>query len=138
MPAFVICTAINQLFIYSSIIIPCRLKAENAVCGGSICPCSRSHSCSSTRAGKVGTGYLRQAAGEVKPEIQVKIIKLRFLRIRPFVFRPSGSGSNSTRYGSGSFYNQALTLIPTILCLHHDFLSLKNYINVASKSTDRM
>jgi hypothetical protein len=43
----------------------------------------------------------------------------------PHVFGPPGSGSGSTgqRYGSGSFY-------------HHlfDFLSLKNDVNVPSKS----
>ncbi len=43
-----------------------------------------------------------------------------------------------TRYGSGTFYNQAKivrkTLIPTVLWLLYDFLSLKNYINVSSKS----
>jgi hypothetical protein len=47
-----------------------------------------------------------------------------------------GSGSISTRYGSGSFYHQAKivrkTLIPTVLWLLYDFLSFKN--DVASKS----
>jgi hypothetical protein len=37
----------------------------------------------------------------------------------PYVFGPPGSGSISTRYGSGSFYNQAKivrkTIIPTVL-----------------------
>ncbi len=53
----------------------------------------------------------------------------------------SGSGSISKRYGSGSgsFYNQAKTvrktLIPTSCLLLYDFLSLKNDVNVASKST---
>jgi hypothetical protein len=42
------------------------------------------------------------------------------------------------RYGSGSFHHQAKivrkTLIPTVLRLHYDFLYLKNYVNVPSKS----
>ncbi len=59
----------------------------------------------------------------------------------PYVFGPPGSGSNSTRYwygsGSGSFYNKAKvvrkTLIPPVLRLFFDFLSLKNDVSVASK-----
>jgi hypothetical protein len=60
----------------------------------------------------------------------------------PYVFGPpgSGSGSISQRHGSGSgsFYHQAKkvvrkTLIPTVLLLLFDF-SLKNYVNVPSKS----
>jgi hypothetical protein len=59
----------------------------------------------------------------------------------PYVFGSPGSGSSSisTRYGSGSgsFYNQAKivwkTLIPTVLWLLYDFLSLKSYVNVASE-----
>ncbi len=63
----------------------------------------------------------------------------------PHVFGPPGSGSTSQRYrsgsysrsGSGSFYHHAKivrkTLIPTILWLFL-FLSLKNDVNVASKS----
>jgi hypothetical protein len=53
-----------------------------------------------------------------------------------YVFRPpgSGSGSISQRYGSGSFYHQAKlvrkTLIPTVLGLLFNFLSLKNDVNV--------
>jgi hypothetical protein len=49
----------------------------------------------------------------------------------PYVFGPpgSGSGSISTRYESGSG-----SLIPNDLRLLYDFLSLKNYVNVASKS----
>ncbi len=58
------------------------------------------------------------------------------------IFGPprSGAGSVSTRYGSGSgsFVHQAKigkkTLIPTVLWLLYDFLSLKNYGNLASKS----
>jgi hypothetical protein len=46
-----------------------------------------------------------------------------------------GSGSGS---GIGSFNQQAKTvrktLILTVLCLLVDFLSLKNYVNVPSKS----
>jgi hypothetical protein len=42
------------------------------------------------------------------------------------------------RAGSGSFYHQATivrkTLISTVLRLLYDFLSLKSYVNVASKS----
>ncbi len=61
-------------------------------------------------------------------------------------FGPSGSGSTSQRYGSGSgscagsgsFYHHAKivrkTLIPTILLLFLTFFSLKNDVNVASKS----
>jgi hypothetical protein len=45
----------------------------------------------------------------------------------PYVFEPPGSGSSSTEYGSGSFYNQAKivrkTLIPTILWFLYNFLS---------------
>jgi hypothetical protein len=45
------------------------------------------------------------------------------------------------RSGSGSFYNQAKivrkTLIPTVLGLLYDFLSLKNYVKVASKSNNK-
>jgi hypothetical protein len=59
----------------------------------------------------------------------------------PYVFgHPgSGSGSFSTRYGSGSerFYDQAKivrkTLIPTVLWLLSDFLSLKNDVNADKK-----
>jgi hypothetical protein len=59
----------------------------------------------------------------------------------PYVFGPpgSGSGSSSQRYGSGfgfgsgSFYHQATivrkTLIPSVLWLLFDFLSMKNYVN---------
>ncbi len=64
----------------------------------------------------------------------------------PHVFGPPGSESISKRYGSrsgsgsgsGSFYHQAKilrkTLIPTVLWLLLDFLSLKNDVNVPSKS----
>ncbi len=52
-------------------------------------------------------------------------------------FGPSGSGSISQTYGSGSFYHQAKivnkTLIPTVLWLLFDLLSLKNYVNVPSE-----
>ncbi len=58
----------------------------------------------------------------------------------PYVFgHPgSGSGSISQRYGSGSFYHKAKTvkltnLIPTV-CDFFYFLSLKNDVNVPSKS----
>ena len=54
----------------------------------------------------------------------------------PYVFGPLGSGSGSTiqRHGSGSgsFYRQAKNL--TVLLLLFDFLSLKNDVNVHSKS----
>ncbi len=53
----------------------------------------------------------------------------------------SGSGSISPRYGSGSFYLQAKlvrkTLIPTILWLLYDFLSLKSDVNVTLKSNNK-
>ncbi len=57
-----------------------------------------------------------------------------------YVFGPPGSGSISTRYGSGteSFYHPAKivgkTMIPNILWLLHDFLYSKNYVYVPSKS----
>ncbi len=57
----------------------------------------------------------------------------------PFVFGSprSGSGSISQRYVSGSFYHQAKivrkTLIPTVLRLLFDFLSLKNDANYLQK-----
>ncbi len=49
----------------------------------------------------------------------------------PYVFGPPGSryGTISKKYGSGSFYGQAKivrkTLIPTNLCLFHDFFYLR-------------
>jgi hypothetical protein len=52
----------------------------------------------------------------------------------------SGYGSISQRYGSGSrsFYHEAKivrkTLVSTVLLLLFDFLSLKNDVNVPSKS----
>ncbi len=58
----------------------------------------------------------------------------------PYVFVPPGSGSISQRHGSVSvsFYqpskNRKKTLIPTVLLLHFDFLSLKKDVNVPSKS----
>ncbi len=56
----------------------------------------------------------------------------------PDVFGPAGSGSVSTRYGSGSFSNQSTTvrkpLIPTVFWLLYDFLLLKNAVKVALKS----
>jgi hypothetical protein len=60
----------------------------------------------------------------------------------PFVFGPPGSWSVSQGYGSGSGYrffsHQAKiiskTLIPTVLWLLFAILSLKNYVNVPSKS----
>jgi hypothetical protein len=60
----------------------------------------------------------------------------------PYVFGPlgSGSGSISQRYWSrsGSFYHQAKIvrkiLIPTVVRLLFNFLSLKNDVNVPSKS----
>jgi hypothetical protein len=58
----------------------------------------------------------------------------------PYVFGPPGSGSISTRYGSGSgsFYSQAKivrkTLIAIVLGLLYDFLYLKNDVNVPAKS----
>jgi hypothetical protein len=56
----------------------------------------------------------------------------------PHVFGPPGSGSISQRYGSGSFFHQAIivrkTFIPTVLWLFLDFLSLTNDVYVPSKS----
>ncbi len=51
----------------------------------------------------------------------------------------SGSGSNSHKYGSGSFYHYAKIvrkpLISTVLWFIFDFLSLKKDLSVPSKST---
>jgi hypothetical protein len=61
----------------------------------------------------------------------------------PHVFGPPGSGFTSQMYGSGSgsFYRQAKivrkTLIPTVLVLLLNFLSLKNDVKVPSKSTKK-
>jgi hypothetical protein len=60
----------------------------------------------------------------------------------PHVFGAPRSGSTSQRYGSGSgsgsFYHQAKivrkTLIPTVLGLLLEFLSLKNDVNLPSIS----
>ncbi len=62
----------------------------------------------------------------------------------PYVFGPPGSGSGSisqrygSGYGSGFFYHQAKIvrkpLIPTSLWRLFDLLSLKNDVNVPSKS----
>ncbi len=62
----------------------------------------------------------------------------------PHVFGPPGSGSTSQRYGSGSgscsgsgsgsFYHQAKIVRKTYFVTLFDFLSLKNDVNVASKS----
>jgi hypothetical protein len=57
----------------------------------------------------------------------------------PYVFGLTGSGSVSIsqKYRSGSFYQAKIvriTLIPTVLWLLFDFLSLKNDVNVPSKS----
>jgi hypothetical protein len=50
-------------------------------------------------------------------------------------------GSISTRYGSGSFCHQAKIvrkpLIRTVFWLLYDYLPLKNYVNVASKSKNQ-
>ncbi len=57
----------------------------------------------------------------------------------PYVYGSpaSRSGSISQRYGSGSFHHHAKivikTLIPTVLRLLLDFLSLKNDVNVGLK-----
>ncbi len=63
---------------------------------------------------------------------------IAFLRDVDPAFGPSGSGSVSQRYRSRSFYHQAKIvrkpLITTVLWLLHDFLSLKNDVNVHSKS----
>jgi hypothetical protein len=51
----------------------------------------------------------------------------------PHVFGPPRSGSTSQRYGSGSFYYHAKIVRKTLIPLF-DFLSLKNDVNVPSKS----
>jgi hypothetical protein len=65
------------------------------------------------------------------------------IRIRKFLGPPgSGAGSVSRRYGSGfgtgTFHHQAKivrkTFISNVLWLHYDFLSLKNDVNISSKS----
>jgi hypothetical protein len=55
----------------------------------------------------------------------------------PYVFGTpgSGSGSISQRYGSVSFYHQAKIVRKPWFLLFSDFLSLKNDVNVPSKST---
>jgi hypothetical protein len=61
----------------------------------------------------------------------------------PHVFRPPGSGSTSQIYGSGSgsgsFYHHAKIVRKTLIPRYYfvtffDFLSLKNDVNVPSKS----
>jgi hypothetical protein len=70
----------------------------------------------------------------------------RFLRICLFLGLPD-SLVRDTNHGSGSFYHQVKivkkTLIPTVLWLLYDFLSLKNYVKVPSiinkqKNLDKM
>ncbi len=66
----------------------------------------------------------------------------RCCRSRSYVFGPPGSGSVSQSYGpgSGSFYHKAekstlrKTLIPTVLWLLYDFLSLRNDVSELSIS----
>jgi hypothetical protein len=61
-----------------------------------------------------------------------------FRRIRMCFGPPgSGSGSISTRYGSGSFYHQAKVVRKTFLSVLSDILSLTNDVNVAFKSNKR-
>jgi hypothetical protein len=57
----------------------------------------------------------------------------------PHVFGPPGSGSTSQRYGSGSFHHHAKIVRktlkpPTYFVTLFVFLSLKNDVNVLSKS----
>ena len=53
----------------------------------------------------------------------------------PRVFGPPGSGSTSQRYGSGSSCkNSKKNLDSYYFVTLFDFLSLKNYINLPSKS----
>ncbi len=58
----------------------------------------------------------------------------------PHIFGPPGSWFTLQGYGSGSIYHQAKivrkTLIPTVLWLLLDFLSLKNDLNVPSISNN--
>jgi hypothetical protein len=81
-----------------------------------------------------------EASGELGVVQQVL-----WIRIYTYVFGSPGSISVSQRYesgtGSGSFHHQEKivrmerkTLIPSVLWLLYDFLSLKNYVNVPSKS----
>ncbi len=97
--------------------------------------------------GSTGSGSVKNEYG---PETLLGYTLLSFLAISvadpdPHLFGPPGSGSSSQRYGSesGSFYHRAKivrkTLIPssyyfvTLL----DFLSLKNYVNIPSKSNEQ-
>jgi hypothetical protein len=50
------------------------------------------------------------------------------------VFGPPGSGSTSQRYGSGSFYHHGKIIDSYYFVTLFDFLSLKNDVNVVSKS----
>ncbi len=54
----------------------------------------------------------------------------------PHVFGPPGSGSTSQMYGSGSgsLYHHAKIVRKTYFVTIFDFLFLKNFVNVASKS----
>jgi hypothetical protein len=78
-----------------------------------------------------GIQYVRSSVADPNPDPS-----------NPYVFGPPGFGSVfiSQRHGSrsGSFYHQATkvrkTLIPIVLLLLVDFLSLKNDVNVPSKS----
>jgi hypothetical protein len=62
-----------------------------------------------------------------------------FILITTYLKPGSGSGSVRQRYGSGSFFTKQKkivrkTLISTVLLLLFDFFSLKNDVNIPSKS----
>ncbi len=66
--------------------------------------------------------------------IQIRIL-IRMVPSEPYVFGPpgSGSGSSSQRYGSGAKLVRKTSIL-TVLWVLLTFLSLKNYVNVPSKS----
>jgi hypothetical protein len=93
----------------------------------------------STNSGSLSTG-----SGEALSRIFSNILML-FVSVPdpdppdPHVFGPSGFTSQRSGSGSGSFCHQAKivrkTLIHTVLWLLLDFLSLKNDVNITSKSS---
>jgi hypothetical protein len=81
----------------------------------------------------VQAGHAQESAGRLQ-QVECSVVDPD-----PYVFGPPGpgSGSSSQWHGSGSFYHRTKivrkTLIPTVLLLLFDFLSLKYYVNVPLK-----